>query len=333
MRKGMLVIALWALTGATWANVEEKQSWIASSQVVWQKSCFKGAFASYEAWMNFLKKKNQKRIQDKDKLQQVMLKLHALYPKEEYEAFKRTMDCVLFGYTVDDTKISGYVIKPKAQREKLPVVVFNRGGNGIRHSVKMNQMLGDLYPLAKEGFVVVGSQYRKQDEFGGKDIEDVTTLLDIVPAIEGADAKRIGMMGWSRGGMQSFMTARGRTDIKALISVAGVADLEYSLSQRPDMEKVFRMRIPDYSAQKQQALTQRSVIHWADELDKNMPILIVQGQADKRVSANQALMLSTKLQALEHPYKLVIYPQDGHGLRKNKAEAYATFANWFHTYL
>ena len=76
-------------------------------------------------------------------------------------------------------------------------------------------MMRNLFPIANQGFVIIGSQYRGTgsknnllDEFGGKDVNDVTALLDYIPSIKDADPERIGMYGASRGGMQTHLVLK-----------------------------------------------------------------------------------------------------------------------------
>jgi hypothetical protein len=52
--------------------------------------------------------------------------------------------------------------------------------------------------------------------------------------------------------------------------------------------EVFAKLIPNYKNNKEIALEKRSVMYWADELDKNASLLILCGTQDKPVNPNQA---------------------------------------------
>jgi hypothetical protein len=49
------------------------------------------------------------------------------------------------------------------------------------------------------------------------------------------------------------------------------------------MERVFSVRMPEYATRKSELLAQRSVLRWAEELPRDMPILMLHGSSDERV--------------------------------------------------
>ena len=182
--------------------------------------------------------------------------------------------------------------------------------------------------ITNAGFVIFGSQYRQKDEFGGKDLKDVITLVDIAKQSPNVNKNSISMMGVSRGSMMTYMAARQLPELKSLIIWAGASDLEHGLTIRPAMARVHQARIPNYTNDKKQQLRKRSALFWANELNKKTPILLLHGDADKAVDVSQAQKMAEKLTNLNHPHKLTIYKNDGHGLRKNRKEAYAEIVKW-----
>lgn len=185
-----------------------------------------------------------------------------------------------------------------------------------------------------------GSQYRgtftksdSQDEFGGEDVKDVLALSDILPLVKNADTDKVGMFGISRGGMQTHLVMKHAQNIKAIATIAGASDLAMGLAYRPVMEKVYKKRIPNYSENKVKELNKRSVLTWVDELSPKVPILLIHGTADKRVSVKHATLLAEQLSEHKIPHKLVLYKDDDHGLRKHTNEANKELAQWFKAYL
>lgn len=254
--------------------------------------------------------------------------------REKYDLYRGTITCAFFSYTVDGVVVSGFSAMPKTAVDgKLPAVIYNRGGNGPLGRVTFARMMEDIFPLAARGFFVVGSQYREEDEFGGKDIDDVLALLTIIDRREDVAADRIGMLGFSRGGVTTMVAASRTSRIKALVLKGSPTDLYADLSARPDMEKVLERRIPGYSANKEAALRARSPLFLVEKIPAEMPILILHGSADARSRAENALQLATRLQALNRPYKLIIYPEGDHALRKFEFEVNAEVANWFESRL
>jgi dipeptidyl aminopeptidase/acylaminoacyl peptidase len=304
------------------------------------KNCFHSIFSSYDSWRSFIERKRKKRVKSEDKLLSAMASFDARFGEDKFNQYKRNLSCQYFKYQVDGNDVYGYVIKPKLTASKLPVLVYNRGGNGNYGAVVFGSMMRNLFPIASEGFVIIGSQYRGThskdillDEFGGKDVNDVMALFNFIPNIEGADPERIGMYGASRGGMQTHLALKKTTKVKAIAIIAGVSDLLKHLEYRPKMEKVYRHRIPDYQDNKVEALAKRSVLTWVDELSPKIPILLLHGTDDKRVSVKDSIDLADALSKNNIPHKLVLYPDDDHGLRKNKAQANGELVSWFKKYL
>ncbi|MGO4894126.1 alpha/beta hydrolase family protein [Flavobacterium sp. W21_SRS_FM6] len=234
-------------------------------------------------------------------------------------------------------------MKPKGQTD-LPVLVYNRGGNGRYVAVVFGSMMASLFPMAEQGFAIIGSQYRgsfdkeeiigKSDEFGGEDVLDVVKLAKYIPYIKDVDSTKVGMYGSSRGGMQTFLAMQKMPEIKAVATIAGASDLLRELKFRQAMEKVYENRIPNYAANKEVELDKRSVLKWADKLNKNVPILIQHGDRDTRVSVENAKWLAATLAKLEHPHKLSIYKDEGHGFSpKTRPTAIKELADWFHQHL
>lgn len=313
---------------------------IDDKKITEQKSCFTSQFTSYDSWRNFLIEGRKKRFKSEEKLLKSMSFFDSTFSEGEFNQYKSRLSCRWFIYQVDGNEVYGYIIKPKSNAKKLPVLIYNRGGNGSYGAVVFGSMMHNLFPIANEGFVIIGSQYRRSnsknillDEFGGKDVNDVIALLDYIPKIKGADEQRIGMFGASRGGMQTHLAVKKAKKIKAIATIAGATDLLKELSFRPAMEKVYKKRIPDYEKNKVSELEKRSVLKWVNELSQKVPILLLHGEDDKRVSVNNSIELADALTKSSIPHKLVLYPGDDHGLMQNKEKANKELVNWFREYL
>ncbi|CAM4208988.1 alpha/beta hydrolase family protein [Pseudoalteromonas byunsanensis] len=305
-----------------------------------EKSCFSWVFADYDSWRGQMKQKYEKGSKSADIVNSKLSRFDSLFGKEKYQQFKSSLDCSTFEYEVDSHIVKGYVIKPKVVENKLPVLIYNRGGNGNFGGVVFGTMMSRLFPIAKEEFIIIGSQYRGTytrsdtlDEFGGKDVKDVIALLDFIPSIESADPNRIGMFGASRGAMQTHLAVKQSTKIKAIATIAGSTDLSKGLTYRPVMEKVYEKRIPNYRENKQAELDKRSVLKWVTQLSPNIPILLLHGTNDKRVSLKHSEDFAAALSKHKIPHKFVVYPNDNHGLTKHKEEVSKELIYWFKKHL
>ena len=128
----------------------------------------------------------------------------------------------------------------------------------------------------------------------------------------------------------TWLAAKNNPRIKAITVVAGFSDLLAEAQRRPDLEKGALGRlIPDYERNKEQALKERSVLYWVEQLDKKMPIFLIHGAEDSRVSVENARKLAEKLKAREHPHKLLIYPNTGHDLNPHWFAARDEIVRWF----
>ena len=234
-------------------------------------------------------------------------------------------------YKSDSLLINGFIAEPK-KKGKFPVIIVNRGGNkeeGVSSQSKGFYPLLQFSNLVKEGYVLVASCYRENDEFGGKDINDVLYLTQTVKKIEKADANRIGMIGWSRGGMMTYLALKHSEDIKTAIVGNGPSDLFPLIEERPEMEsRVCAKLIPNYEENKTSELKKRSVYYWPEELDKNASLLILCGTRDEQVNPNQAKKIAQKLSNIDYDFQLKEFDPD-HSFSDKKQELQKLMTKWF----
>lgn len=254
------------------------------------------------------------------------------FTEAKFTSIKQHFDCQQIIYDVDGVKVEGFYLRKKGITTKQPLLLFNRGGNGNFGRIPMLSLIMNYTSIVNEGYVVMGTQYREQDEFGGADINDVITLVDIAKKLPEVNAQRVNMMGVSRGGMMTYLAAKALPDLTSIIVWAGASDLARGLTMRPEMEVVHQARIVNYENDKEAQLKQRSVLYWADKLNRSIPILLLHGDADKAVDVSQSILLSQKLTVLNHPHKMVIYPGGDHGLSKYKKEANKEVVSWLNKY-
>lgn len=258
--------------------------------------------------------------------------------KEEYK-YLDSIEVSVISYMSDGLQIKGLMAKPK-NPGKYPCIIYNRGGN--RDFGALNAAHGALWlgELAKEGYVVIASQYRGnggsegQEEFGGKDVNDVVILTEVLKEIKDADPDKIGMYGWSRGGMMTYIALTKTDKIKAAIVGGAISDNFESLKDRPEMEtKVLAELIPNYEATKEEELTKRSAIFWVDRFPKNVPMLILHGNADWRVKPEQSLKMALEFEKHRIPYRLIMFEGGDHGISEHSQEVNQQVVRWFNRFL
>lgn len=257
--------------------------------------------------------------------------------------FIENVDMYEITYLSDGLKIQSFAAMPK-QEGNYPVIIYNRGGNRDFGALQLFKEKGK-YPvsyhfskMANEGYVVIGCNYRGcgksegNDEFGGKDVNDVLNLIKVVKEIPEADETKIGMYGWSRGGMMTYLALPHTNEIKA--AVVGGAPADKTVIDRPNMEtNVYAQLIPNYWDEKEEALKKRSAVYFADQFPKKVPILILHGNADWRVKSTNSLQLALELEKHRVPYRLKIFEGGDHGLSEFIEERDQDVLNWFDRYL
>ncbi len=254
-----------------------------------------------------------------------------------YYKYLETIDIYDITYLSDGLKVKGYLIKPKKEGN-YPCIIYNRGGNRDFGSLNLTKAIYKLGQLSKEGYIVIASQYRGneggegQEEFGGKDVNDVINLIDVLKEIPQADTTRIGMYGWSRGGMMTYLALTKTNKIKA--AVVGGAPSNKTIIDRPEMEThVYAELIPNYWKNKETELKKRSAVYFADKFPKNVPILMLHGNADWRVKPEQSLNLALEFEKHRIPYKLIMFEGGDHGINEHWKEVDSQVLNWFDKYL
>ncbi len=258
--------------------------------------------------------------------------------KEKYR-YLDSIHVYRISYLSDGLKINGLLAMPKKQG-KYPCVIFNRGGNRNFGSLKAYHGAFTLGQIAKEGYVVIASQYRGNggsegtEEYGGQDVNDVVILTEVLEEIEQADAQKIGMYGWSRGGMMTYIALTRTSKIKAAVVGGAVSDLYENIVDRPEMEKgVLSELIPNYQLNKEDELNKRSAVKWVDRFPKDVPILMLHGNADWRVKPYHSLKLAMKFDDYRIPYRLIVFEGGDHGISEHKKEVNYQVISWFDRYL
>src|SRR5262245_12499049 len=242
-------------------------------------------------------------------------------------------------YASSGLKVAGYLAVP-AQGDKLPCVIVNRGGNRDFGAFNDRMAANQLGALATHGYIVVASNLRGSpgsegaDEFGGADVNDVLALLPLLDALPRADAKRIGMTGWSRGGLETYLVLARTDRIKAAVIGGGLTDSFDEIARRPEMEReTYSQLVPRWDKERDAQLAARSPVRWVAKLAKSTPLLLLHGTADWRVDPHQALKMSEALLEAKHPFRLVMLEGGDHGLTEYADEVGKLTLEWLDAYV
>jgi dipeptidyl aminopeptidase/acylaminoacyl peptidase len=253
-------------------------------------------------------------------------------------ALTSSVDFYRITYLSDGLKVTGYLSVPK-KSGKYPCVIVNRGGNRESGAWDDYKLVRFFAEVSGWGYVVVGSQYRGnagsegKEEFGGSDVNDVLNLIPVLSHIDKADTSRIGMDGWSRGGMMTYLALTKTNQVKAAVVGSGMADAFIQTRKRPEMDTVFAELAPGYFQNRDSVLKMRSAVYWADKICKTTPLLLLTGSADWRVSPEEQLEMLNKLYAIKHPVRFEFFEGGQHSLMEHSEEVNHVAKNFLDTYV
>jgi dienelactone hydrolase len=147
-------------------------------------------------------------------------------------------------------RVTGLLVKQKTAAGKLPVVVALHGTGGNKES-----QLTLLEELAGRGFlaIAIDGRYHGERAQGAKGskayvdailkayrgsgehpflydtVWDILRLLDWIETRPDADASRVGMIGFSKGGMELYLAAAVDSRIRASVPCIGVQSFRWAL--------------------------------------------------------------------------------------------------------
>lgn len=240
---------------------------------------------------------------------------------EKIEIFK-------ISYQSDAEEIFGFSLEPKGD-DKYPCILFNRGGTAHNTNTSLGLALFGMGKLAAKGYVILVGDYRKKDEFGGEDLNDVLALNEIRKDFAKVDTSNTGMIGWSRGGIMTYLAVKELSNIKAVAIGNSPVDLFASCKFRPEMEeKIYSRLIPNYSVDKKEQLKQRSALFWVKELNKTTSFLLLCGTEDKKVNPEQSKKMAKALSKKGYDVKLACYATD-HAFSNSQDSLLLELEHWF----
>ncbi len=255
------------------------------------------------------------------------------FSKKRADENAKKITAYKFLYKSGGHNVVGFLVEPRSdESKKLPVIICNRGGFKEFGAIEEHHLFTRwMARFAQAGYIAIGSQYSGNsgsegvDEFGGRDIDDVLNLYEILKKYPKADINRIGMYGFSRGGMMTYIALSKVKWIKAAIVHAGPTNLVKSENSKPEMDGYYKKMFGGGLSEKKK----RSVVYWVNKLPKKTPILIIHGTADKSVNPKQSLELSEKLYSEKVPHRLIIYEGGDHDLSEFREEAGNEKIRWF----
>ena len=236
------------------------------------------------------------------------------YRKETGTAFKDSL-------LDNQLKFYSYVFIPKTvkQNKKYPLLVFPHGGV---HSNFTSGSVHILREMVAQGYIVIAPDYRgstgygrsfyENIDYGGLENEDVMAARDyMVESYDIVDPTRVGIIGWSHGGMITLMNLL-RYPEKFACGYAGVpvSDVGYRLSyQSPDYSKNYTVEyhIGATPQEKPEEYARRSPVTYAKQLVR--PLRIVTCLNDDDVSVTEVQRMIDSLTFHNRAFEYKVFPK------------------------
>ena len=169
-------------------------------------------------------------------------------------------------------------------------------------------------------------------DFGGGDLRDIMSGVDEVLRDAPVDPKRLGITGWSYGGYMTMWAVTQTDRFAAAVAGAGIASWQSYYGQN----KIDRWMLPFFGASvydDPKVYARSSPIEYIRNV--KTPTLVLHGERDSEVPTPQGYEFWHALKTLGVPTELVIYTDEGHGIRdpKHQLDIVERSVAWFDKYL
>lgn len=240
----------------------------------------------------------------------------------EWIATRQIMEARPVSWASGDQQIHGLLLLPPGYREgeRLPLIVRLHGGPVWQWS---HEFMADWQAFAAQGYAVLapnprGSSGRgeafaraQMADWGNVDVADVRAGIDHLIATGIADPNRIGIGGWSYGGILTNYLIASDPRIRAAVSGAGMGNFlggygvdQYSRDYELELGRPWEQ--PD--------LWRRLSYPFFEANRIRTPTLYLCAEADSNVPCAGSQQMFQALKSLDVPTRLVVYPGENHGL-------------------
>src|SRR5256885_11524270 len=234
-------------------------------------------------------------------------------------------------WTNEGFNIQGWLVPPAKVEsgKKYPMVVLIHGGpssvTGTEWPANFGMSRAIIAALSTNGYYVLlpnprgsygqGEEFTRANvkDFGHGDLRDTMAGVDAVLKKYPIDANRLGVTGWSYGGFMTMWTVTQTDRFKAAVPGAGIANwLSYYGENLIDqwMIPYFGASVYDDPA----VYARSSPISYVKAV--KTPTLMLVGDGDAECPPPQSYEFWHALRTLGVKTQLVIYPGEGHQVRK-----------------
>jgi dipeptidyl aminopeptidase/acylaminoacyl peptidase len=242
--------------------------------------------------------------------------------------------------SADGTEIEGFVFTPPDYRKgtRYPTILRIHGGPVSQYDFAFNK---DAQLLAANDYVVVIANPRGSSgygqafsadlfaEWGVRDFEDVMAAVDYAIAAGYSDPERLGVGGWSYGGILTNYVITKSDRFEGAIT--GASEVNYIANYGHDHYQ------KDWEAELGLPWENREgwerISPWND-VDKIVtPTLVMGGKEDWNVPVQNSEQLYQALKRRGIKTQLVVYPDQGHSISRPsfQRDRYQRYLDWYGT--
>ncbi|MDQ6829266.1 MAG: S9 family peptidase [Gemmatimonadota bacterium] len=243
----------------------------------------------------------------------------------------------------DGTEVHGLLVKPAGYTagQKYPTLLRIHGGpNGQdAHAFNFEREL-----FAANGYVVVAANYRGSAgrgaayqsaifaDWGNKEVVDLLGAVDHVVKIGLADPSRLGIGGWSYGGILTNYTIATDHRFKAATSGAGSSN-QISMYGTDEYITQYEAELGAPWKNQEAWIKVSYPFFHADRI--NTPTLFLGGEKDFNVPLLGSEQMYQALKSLNVDARLIVYPGQYHGITtpSYKRDRLERYLEWYGRYL
>ena len=242
----------------------------------------------------------------------------------------------------DGTEVHGLLVRPaNAPAGRLPLILYIHGGPNGQDGYGFSF---DRELFAAHGYAVLAVNYRGSSgrgaafqkaifaDWGNKEVVDLIGAVDEAVRAGIADPDRLGIGGWSYGGILTDYTIATTPRFKAAVSGAGSA-LQLSMYGTDQYITQYDQEIgPPWKSQDLWIKISYPFFH-ADRI--KTPTLFMGGQSDFNVPIIGGEQMYQALRSLGIATELVIYPGQFHGITvpSYRKDRYDRYVAWYDRFL
>lgn len=243
----------------------------------------------------------------------------------------------------DGTEVHSLLYRPMgvASGTRSPLLLYIHGGPNGQDGYRFDF---DRQFFAANGYAVLAVNYRGSAgrgaayqraifaDWGNKEVQDLIGAVDEAVTIGVADPQRLGIGGWSYGGILTDYTIATTQRFKGAVSGAGSA---LQLSMYGTDQYVTQYELEIGAPWKEQAKWIRISYPFFHADRITTPTLFMGGQNDFNVPIVGGEQMYQALRTLGVETQLVIYPNSFHGITvpSYRADRYQRFLGWYDKYV